>query len=366
MKPIILVGEAYSDSDFRSQSAFSGSTGIELFRMLNESGLLTATSLDRELINKFYSTQDPTIPKTMWSLHPEVYLTNVFNLKADRNDMEFFCGPKATGIPGYPPLLKSKYVRSEFEPELDRLCAEILDRDPNLVICLGNTALWALAGRTGIMKIRGTTLYSTHTVADFKLLPTYHPSAVTRQWENRPTVIADFMKAKREAKHGQIIRPARDIWIEPSLRDIEDFESRFIRNCDLLSVDIETSGSRITCIGFAPSPRIAIVIPFDDSRAKNGNYWETREDEIACWRIVRRILGDPSTPKLFQNGMYDIAFLWRAYGIKTMNAAEDTMLLQHAIQPEALKGLGYLGSIYSDEGSWKHMRKKDETIKRDA
>jgi len=63
MKPIILVGEAYSDSDFRSQSAFSGSTGIELFRMLNESGLLTATSLDRELINKFYSTQDPTIPK---------------------------------------------------------------------------------------------------------------------------------------------------------------------------------------------------------------------------------------------------------------------------------------------------------------
>jgi DNA polymerase I-like protein with 3'-5' exonuclease and polymerase domains len=87
---------------------------------------------------------------------------------------------------------------------------------------------------------------------------------------------------------------------------------------------------------------------------------------VKCWRIVRRILENPRTPKLFQNGMYDIAFLWRAYGIKTVNAAEDTMLLQHAIQPEALKGLGYLGSIYSDEGSWKHMRKKDETIKRDA
>ena len=81
---------------------------------------------------------------------------------------------------------------------------------------------------------------------------------------------------------------------------------------------------------------------------------------------MRRVLGDPDIPKLFQNGAYDIAFLWRAYGIKTMGAAHDTMLLQHALQPEALKGLGYLGSIYSDEGSWKHMRRKDETIKRDA
>ena len=50
--------------------------------------------------------------------------------------------------------------------------------------------------------------------------------------------------------------------------------------------------------------------------------------------------------------LYDISFLLRAYGIKTMNCAEDTMLLSHALQPEGLKGLGYLGSIYSDEGAW--------------
>lgn len=366
LKPIVFVGEAWSDSDLRSKQAFSGSSGIELFRMLNEAGVVRATSLDREMINKYYATQDPTITKTLWSLHSEIYLTNVFNLKPDRNDPDSFCGGKADGIPGYPPLNKSRYVRAEFEPELDRLCAEILDRDPNLVVCLGNTALWALAGRTGIMKIRGTTLESTHTVAGFKLLPTYHPSAVNRQWELRPTVIADLMKAKREAASDRIIRPEREIWIEPSIADILEFERNHINGCELLSVDIETSGSRVTCIGFAPSPRTAIVIPFDDWRAKNGNYWASKEDEYKCWSIVRRILNDPNTPKLFQNGVYDIAFNWRAYGVKTVGAAEDTMLLQHALQPEALKSLGYLGSIYSDEGSWKHMRKKDETIKRDA
>ena len=57
---------------------------------------------------------------------------------------------------------------------------------PNLIICLGNCSLWALAGRTVSPSSRGTTLLSTHTAADFKFLPTYHPSAIIRQWDNRP------------------------------------------------------------------------------------------------------------------------------------------------------------------------------------
>jgi hypothetical protein len=41
------------------------------------------------------------------------------------------------------------------------------------------------------------------------------------------------------------------------------------------------------------------------------------------------------------------------------------MLLHHAIHPEMRKGLGFLGSIYTDEPSWKLMRKRggDETDK---
>jgi len=44
---------------------------------------------------------------------------------------------------------------------------------------------------------------------------------------------------------------------------------------------------------------------------------------------------------------------------------EDTMLLHHALQPESLKSLGFLGSVYSDEGSWKQLRRGRTTIKRD-
>jgi DNA polymerase I-like protein with 3'-5' exonuclease and polymerase domains len=77
------------------------------------------------------------------------------------------------------------------------------------------------------------------------------------------------------------------------------------------------------------------------------------------------VLVDGRIPKLFQNGLYDIAFLWRAQGIAVRGAAEDTMLLSHALQPESLKGLGYLGSIYTDHGPWKSERKGETTIGRD-
>jgi uracil-DNA glycosylase len=366
MKPIVFVGEALGESEVRLGGLpLVGPSGAELLRMLGEAKVIDLTVTDREYLRKYYSENNPAHIDAIWQCHPEVYRTNVFQIPLPKNDIENLCGPKAEGIPGYPALLKSKYVRAEYEHELDRLASELIALDPNVVVVLGNTPLWALAGQTGISKVRGTTLPSTKTVLDFKLLPTFHPANVIRDWSQRPVVIADFIKAARESAFPEIRRPPREIWIEPTYEDIITFRDTYIRGCDLLSTDIETSGQRITCIGFAPSADRAIVIPFDDERSKSGCYWPTWEDEYRVWTVVRGILEDQTVPKLFQNGAYDIAFLWRAYGIPTMGAAEDTMLLSHALQPELKKGLGFLGSIYSDEGSWKHMRKKTETIKRD-
>lgn len=363
---IVIVGEAPGEQEAKIGQSFVGPSGIELLRMLNESRIIRLSPFDLDYIRKYWSTNNPESIAAIWDLHPEIHRTNVFRQHPPRNDLAYFCGPKSTAIPGYPTLLKSQFVREEFQDDLDQLATEINAHNPNVVLCLGNSALWALAGRTGITKLRGTTLLSTHCVADYKLLPTYHPAAVLRQWELRPTTIADLMKAKRESAYADIRRPQREIWIEPSLEDIKLFISTHIMGCRLLSVDIETSGSRITCIGFSPSPSLALVIPFDDERTKSGNYWPTREDETTVWGIIRGVLESVTIPKLFQNGLFDIAFLWRSMKIKVLGAAEDTMLLQHSLQPEALKGLGYLGSIYSDQGEWKTMRKKNETIKRDS
>jgi len=86
------------------------------------------------------------------------------------------------------------WVGYAAQHELSRLGDELLLLDPNLVVCLGNTTLWALGGITVITKFRGTTRASTHCVGGFKLLCTYHPSAVVRDWSLRPTTVADLSK----------------------------------------------------------------------------------------------------------------------------------------------------------------------------
>lgn len=365
MKPIFLLGEAYGENEARIKRGFVGFSGLELLRMLNEAGIIVLTADDYSYIQKFYDLGDPKMLDCIWEMHPEVYRSNVFNQRPPDNKVEWFCGEKVEGIPGYPAIAKSKYVRKEYQYELDRLGDELLNIDPNLVICLGNSSLWALGGTTGISKLRGTTSTSSHTVSGYKLLPTYHPAAVLRQWELRPTVVMDLIKAKREAIFPEVRRPACTIWIEPTIADMEKFYGLHIANCKLLSVDIETAGSQITCIGFSPSASLALVVPFLDERRPNRSYWNNREDEIRAWGIIRTILEDASIKKTFQNGLYDIAFTLRSIGTRTLGAEHDTMLLHHALQPESLKSLGFLGSIYTDHGPWKSERKGSTTIKRD-
>lgn len=368
---ILLCGEAWGEHEDKLKCGFVGPSGAQLLKMLADAKVIDLNSADRACINRFFEQQDPTWIDKIWRAHRhEIARANVFNLRPDGNDIELLCGVRADGISGYPALTGSKYIRAEFEPHLEALRDEILAVNPNLVICLGNTPLWALAGRTGIKKWRGTTFESTHTVAGYKLLSTYHPAAVLRGWELRPIVVADLMKAGFQATFPEIRRPHREIWIEPSADDIARFIEEVVnrRRSEPLSTDIETSGSRITCIGLGYSD-VAIVIPFDDERAANGNYWPTLEAERTCWGLIRGVLSDPSIPKLFQNGLYDIAFLFRSVGIRVMGATEDTMLLHHALQPELEKGLGFLGSVYADDIAWKHGgagRRKKTTIKRDA
>jgi uracil-DNA glycosylase len=333
---IAIVGEAYGEKEEQERMPFVGPSGWLLTRMLDEAGIQRADCL----------------------------LTNVFNLRPEGNKIEALCGPKTESIKGFPSLGKGKFVHARFVPELERLANEIIEANPNVIIALGNTPIWALLGRTGITTIRGTTAYSTHTVSGYKVLPTFHPAAVLRQWELRPTVIMDFFKARREAMFPDVRRLERSIWIQPTIEDLYEFKRTYIDNSERCAVDIETAGNQITCIGFAPNQRVAIVVPFVDGRRLGKNFWGNAATERKAWAFVKDVLGDRRIRKSFQNGLYDIAFIWRSVGMKVYGAEHDTMLLHHALQPEALKGLGYLGSVYTDEGNWKQMRRV-ATIKRD-
>lgn len=337
---IAIVGEAWGAEEARARAPFVGASGQELTRMLSEAGIHRA----------------------------DCFLTNVFNLRpGDNNEIENICCPKTEAGAGasMPSLKNGKYVRAEYLPEVARCLEEMRSVRPNVIIALGNTATWALLHTTGISKIRGTVTNAPRVRS--KVVPTYHPAAVLRDWSLRAVTVLDFAKARRESEFPEIRRPERVVYIEPDLADLEWFFNAKIVPCASLSFDIETSGDQITCIGFAPDPASAIVVPFVDPRKPGASYWPSAELESRAWSYVRRVLAIPQ-PKIAQNGLYDIHFLWRQYGIVVNNAGEDTMLMHHSLQPESQKGLGFLGSVYSNEQSWKLLGKRGltETIKRDA
>lgn len=331
---IAIVGEAWGADEERERAPFVGYSGKLLTQMLAQAGINRA----------------------------ECFLTNVFNLRPQpKNDIENLCQKEKSG--GFPPLARGKYLRPEFFPEVHRVVREIRDLRPNLVVLCGNTPSWAFLGVTGISKIRGTVTAST-VLPQQKCLPVYHPAAVIREMELRPITVLDFEKAKREAEFPDIRRPKRTIYIPETMIDLEWYYDKHLATAKQIMLDIETRGDEITCIGFAPDASSAICVPFVDPRRAGGSYWLSEQDERAAWAYVRKVLNSPQ-PKIGQNGLYDLTFLWASYGITVRNYEEDTMLLHHALHPESDKGLGFLGSVYTNEASWKLMRKKSTTIKKD-
>jgi DNA polymerase len=332
---IALVGEAWGEQEEEEGKPFVGASG----KFFNH--CLAVAGISRR----------------------ECLVTNVFNLRPrPTNDIKNLCGSKADGIPGFPALIRGKYIRREYEPELHRLYLELDTFKPTLIVALGATAAWALLHASGIRKIRGAPAVGYN---GYKVLPTYHPTAILRQYSLYPILIADLQKAEKEARFPEVRRPNRTIYVPECLDDLYSFERQWIADSDSLSIDVETAGNQITYFGVAPTTSVALVIPILDERKADKSYWPDLKTEVAVWQWIASIASLPRAKVVGQNFNYDLKFLFQSYGIPVLHANHDTMLLHHAMQPELEKGLGFLGSIYTNELAWKFMRPKHTLKKED-
>lgn len=350
---IAIVGEAPGATEEEQGFPFLGASGQELTRMLHDAGIIRS----------------------------DCYLTNVFMSRPPNNDLTKWCVNKkeanllwrewkqtydvrgASAAYPHKPLSAAKYLRPEWFFERERLYVELRELQPNVIIALGNTATWALLDDTGVKKHRGTVMTSSYVPG--KIISTYHPAAVLRNWSLRAVCIADMMKANYESDFAEAIFPDAEVWIEPSVQDIKDFMYCYLAVAKEISVDIETDGHGImTCIGFGDCAGTAICIPLVDKRAPGYNYWLDCNDEATVWKLLQAILHMPQ-PKVLQNGLYDVQYIWK-HGMTVRNFSCDTMLKHHSQQPELEKGLGFLGSIYTNYPSWKHIRAQVKTEKADG
>lgn len=277
----------------------------------------------------------------------------VFELAPPRGSVYSLCGTKAEATKLLPEIAKGKYLRASFDHHLLSLYEKVKETKPNLILTTGAIATWAFLETSKIKAVRGAVALSQipH-IPPTKCLPTYAPSTLNRDMSLRPVFLSDLDKARKGAATPEYSRPEREIWTRPTLEDLEEFEEIHLKGSTLVAADIETRSEQITCFGFSPNPSISIVIPF---YLEDGSSYWTLEEELIAWSYVRKWLA--SYPTVFQNGMYDMHFSWRKYGLPTPKASEDTMLLHHAWQIEMEKGLGFLATLYTDEASWKFMRK---------
>jgi uracil-DNA glycosylase len=99
---------------------------------------------------------------------------------------------------------------AELEAWQNALQLELSDQHPNLVVALGNEALEAIAGCTGITNYRGSILPAKWS-ARVKVLAVEHPSYIIRGNTRDFWILAhDLKKAKREMEFPEI---RRETWL---------------------------------------------------------------------------------------------------------------------------------------------------------
>lgn len=318
---ILIVGEAPGAEEDLAGMPFVGGAGRVLNGMLQEAGIERG----------------------------ECRITNVVNQRPRGNDFAALYEDKARTRPTQ--VLLDHYAR---------LAGEIRDVAPNLVVALGNEALKALTGKSGITDWRGSVVPGDACGNGVKTLATLHPAAVMRSWGDRPVVVRDLKKAKYEGQFAAILRMPRDFLLYPPMAQVREELQRLRRERRRVAFDIETATGQVNAIAFSDDPQWGMTIPFWFERS--GSLYAL-EEEAEIWELIAALLEDETVPKVAQNAQYDVLFLRGQMGIEVQGLEMDTMVAFHTVYPELPRGLGFLCSIYTDQPYYKdtiHSSRREE------
>lgn len=312
---IMLVGEAPGREEEYAKRPFVGDSGRELDKMLLEAGI---------------SRRD-------------CFVTNVCKVRPPGNDISWWISERKTPPESTWKMEKGKWIASPLQKGLERLQIEIDAVKPEIIIALGNTALWATTGLWGITSWRGSILEGHYG----SIIPTYHPAAILRQWDWRWVAVHDLKRARRLAGQplkktpkAYTVRPSFEALLETLNSLLEALFAKELR----LAVDIETRAGHIACIGLAWSDRESICIPLMCTEKPEG-YWNL-EEEIFIVRLLGKILTHPNARICGQNFIYDSQYIARWWGF-IPNLKFDTMSAHHLCFLGLPKALYFIASLYN-------------------
>lgn len=236
-----------------------------------------------------------------------------------------------------------------------RIEAALKARKPLVTVALGNDALRFLVGDAypadGIEALRGY-LWDTRFG---RVMGTVDPATVVTAWTPwRALLDFDMRRAKAEADAGAPPMAQREVTVVTTEQQASELHAA-MQCSPLTAVDIEnTKDNQLACVGFAPTPERAWVVPAHEE-------WQL---ELIRW------LCENDCPKVLQNGQYDRFFLKWFNEIELRAQTFDTQLAWHALNPElagksvavgarkarstrTAKSLKFLSSIYTRDAWWK-------------
>lgn len=270
--------------------------------------------------------------------------------------------------PAHSPL-HDKYVLDSVHRGLNGIIRDIELVKPKIVLALGNGPLFALLGKWGIKQWRGSVLkYETPGGHECYVIPTYPPNHIYGIWKDRNTAVHDIRKAwSLSICEAPITPPEYNFIIEPSFPMVTSTLRKMIENARRgplrLSVDIETRGGHIACLGIAWDHLSAICIPhiravnpeFQPDWQVRLNYWR-EEEEAYIVHLYYQLLTHPNVEVIGQNFIYDAQYILRHFHF-VPRFKRDTMLAQHAMFSNMSKGLDFLSSLHCGH----HVYWKDES-----
>jgi DNA polymerase-1 len=211
---------------------------------------------------------------------------------------------------------------------------------PDWILTLGNTALQAVAGKSGITKHRGKPA----TYEGIPVFPTFHPAAALRSSHYLDPIRADLQNLARRIGIGGYVAAPRTRTRLITTRSQLTALCQKITESSCIAFDVETTGLRaweenvrIVTFGVSWAPGEAAVVPIEHST------WQKRKWKELVYRELKRVMEDPAKKYIAHNGKFDCGWLAR-FGIY-VPLTFDTMIAAHLLDENRPKGLKPLSQM---------------------
>ena len=303
---IAIIGEAPSYEELAALKPFVGPSGRFLDSLLNTAGIQ----------------------------RNECWITNV---------CKYFVTPNVKYGRKIPFQVRARNDGIDLDIQIYDLRNELLTIKPNVIIALGGSALWALTGKVGIQKWRGSKLLA----FGMKCIPSLHPAHILHQegeatgyWQKQ-VLLFDLKRAFQESFSSELKLPSRTLQIINNSGELHGFIEASISQGTSPAVDIEAYNCIPSCIGISFQPHYGITIPlWKFSNSERASIWI----QLANFLASNTIIG--------QNFGYDRDKIKRL-GFIIRSLKSDTMLKAFCINPELPKNLAFNTSIYTEEPYYK-------------